>query len=92
MAPAGVLVIVDGVEVLSVCKTVGLLALVAAGDVTTCPPDWRIVLAASTLLAAEPVGLLTQTAVDVVRLCEALEGVCIGGLASVTVGTLGAAW
>lgn len=91
IAPAGALAIVDGVEVLSVCKTVGLLTM-AAGDVTTWPPDWMIVLAESTLLTAEPVRLLTQTAVDVVRLCEALEGVCIGGLESVTVGTLCAAW
>lgn len=44
------------------------------------------------MLTAEPVGLLTQTAVEVVGLCEALDGVCIGGLASVTVGTLCAAW
>lgn len=90
IAPAGVLVMEDGVEVLNVCRTVGLLT-VGAGDVTTCPADWIIVLAESTLLTAEPVGLLTHTAVDVVRLCEALEGVCIGGLASVTVGTLCAA-
>lgn len=83
--------IVDGAEVLKVCKTVGLLML-AAVDATTCPPVWIIVLVASTLLRGEPVGLLTVTAVGAVRLCEELEGVCIGGLTSVTVGTLFSAW
>lgn len=96
--PVGVVAIVDGTEVLKVCKIVGLLTVavapVAAVETTMCPPVWIVVLVESSLLRGDPDVLLTATAVGVRTveglppLCEVLEGVCIGGLTSVTVGTL----
>lgn len=75
---------VDGTEVLKFCKTVGLLIVavvpVATADTTTCAPVCIIVF--------EPVVLVTLTVVGFPPLCEVLVGVCIGGLTSVTVGTL----
>lgn len=80
--------IVDGTEVLKFCRTVGLLtvAVVATVEATTCPP---------VLFTREAAVLPTLTAADVKTvvgfppLCEVMiVGVCIGGLTSVTVGTL----
>lgn len=79
---------VDGAEVLRFCKTLGLLVV----EATTCPPVWITAFVASGLLRREPVVLLTLTAGGVKTvaglLCDVLEGVCIGALTSVTVGTL----
>lgn len=67
---------------------------VATAEVATCPPVRVRVFAESNLLTGEPAAPVTLTAADVktvVRLpplCGVLEGICIGGLTSVTVGTL----
>lgn len=64
----------DGTEVLKFCSTVGLRVT----EATTCAPVCVIVFAGSGLCASEPAAQVTPTA----------GGVCIGGLTSVTVGTL----
>ena len=94
--PGGVAAIVDGTEVLKFCKTVGLLMVaivpVATAEATTCAPVCIIAFVESNLLTSEPAVLVTLTAGDVKTvvwlppLCEVLA--CIGGLTSVTVGTL----
>lgn len=74
--------IVDGTEVLKFCKTVGLL-MVAVVQVAT-PEATTVcttVFAPATLTAAD-------VRIALWLLCEMLAGVCIGGLTSVTVGTL----
>lgn len=67
---------------------------VATVEATTWAPVCSIVFVESNLLTGEPVVLVTATAADVrtvvglPALCEVLVGVCIGGLTSVTVGTV----
>lgn len=94
----GVAAIVDGTEVLKFCRTVGLLRVavvpVATVEATMCAPVSIIVFVESNLFTAEPAVLMTLTAADVKTvvglppLCEEFVGVCIGGLTSVTVGTV----
>lgn len=91
---------VDGTEVLKFCKTVGLLTVavvpVATAEATTCPaPVCSTAFAESTLWRSrEPAAPATLAAGEagaaagLPPLCEALVGVCIGGLTSVTVGTV----
>lgn len=96
--PGGVAAIVEGTEVLKFCRTVGLLMVAVVPDATveatTCAPACIIVFVESNLLTSEAAVLVTLTAggvktvIGLLPLCEVLVGVCIGGLTSVTVGTL----
>ncbi|TNN43114.1 Calcium-responsive transactivator [Liparis tanakae] len=72
--PGGVAALGDGTEVLKFCNTVGLRVT----EATTCAPACVIVFAGSGLCTCEPAAHVTPAA----------DGVCIGGLASVTVGTV----
>lgn len=94
--PAGAgAAVADGTEVRTFCKTVGLLTAAVVPVVTTEVTTCTLLVCnrgfvESSLLSIDPkvTAVGGATVAGLPPLCEEMMGVCIGGLTSVTVGTL----